>query len=198
MPSGESNTLSPLTAAMVMARLRENFRQLPDGRKGGNNQRYTLEDAALSAFAVFFTQSPSFLDYQRRLQHTHGSNNAMTLFGAHRIPSDPQIRNLLDPVAAEQVSPLLMELVEDLYQRNALASHRTLAGGFTVALDGTNYFASTAIHCPHCSTRTLANGETQYYHTVVTPGDRRRGSENGLSPATGLRRPPRWSCQAGL
>jgi hypothetical protein len=27
-----------------------------------------MEDAALSAFSVFFTQSPSFLDYQVRMQ----------------------------------------------------------------------------------------------------------------------------------
>jgi len=67
-------------------------------RKGGPNQRYALQDAALSAFAVFFTQSPSFLDYQVRMQKDKGRNNASALFGVHQIPSDPQIRNLLDPV----------------------------------------------------------------------------------------------------
>jgi hypothetical protein len=51
-----------LTAATLIEQIRETFRGLPDVRKGGNNQRYTLEDAALSAFAVFFTQSPSFLE----------------------------------------------------------------------------------------------------------------------------------------
>jgi len=29
------------------------------------NKHYTVRDAALGAFAVFFTQSPSFLAYQR-------------------------------------------------------------------------------------------------------------------------------------
>jgi hypothetical protein len=36
----------------------------PDIRKG-KNKHYTVRDAALGAFAVFFTQSPSFLAYQR-------------------------------------------------------------------------------------------------------------------------------------
>jgi hypothetical protein len=53
--------------------------QLPDYRKAGPNTRYAIQDAALGAFGIFFTQSPSFLEYQRRLQHTHGNNNVQTL-----------------------------------------------------------------------------------------------------------------------
>ena len=75
------------------------LRHLPDVRQGGNNQRYTLEDTALSALEVFFTLSPSLLDYQVRMQKERGRNNATALFGVHRIPSDQQFRNLLDPVA---------------------------------------------------------------------------------------------------
>jgi hypothetical protein len=158
-----------LTVDALVAAIRDTFRRLPDARKGGNNQRYTLEDAALSAFSVFFTQSPSFLDYQVRMQKERGCNNATALFGVPQIPSDQQIRNLLDPVPPESVAPLLLDLVEALQQRAALETHRALAGGFLVALDGTQYFASEAISCPCCSTRTLANGNTQHVHTAVTP-----------------------------
>jgi hypothetical protein len=38
-----------------------------------------------------------------------------------------------------------------------------------VALDGTTYFTSQAIHCPNCLTRQLANGHTLYYHPAITP-----------------------------
>jgi hypothetical protein len=58
-----------------------------------------MGDAGLSAFSVFFLQSPSFLDYQRRMQKERGRNNASSLFGVHQIPSTQQIGNLLDPVA---------------------------------------------------------------------------------------------------
>jgi len=30
-------------------------------------------------------------------------------------------------------------------------------------------FSSSAIHCPHCSTRTHANGQVTSFHTVLTP-----------------------------
>jgi hypothetical protein len=57
----------------------------PDKRKG-KNKHYALVDAALGAFAVFFTQSPSFLAYQRDMAARKGQSNAHTLFGLHAIP----------------------------------------------------------------------------------------------------------------
>ncbi len=38
---------------------------LPDLRQGGD-ARYTMADIGLSAFSLFFMQSPSFLAHQRR------------------------------------------------------------------------------------------------------------------------------------
>jgi len=40
-----------------------------------------MEDAAVAAFAVFTTQSPSFLAYQRTMEQTRGLRCAQTLFG---------------------------------------------------------------------------------------------------------------------
>src|SRR5215210_9143067 len=53
---------------------------LPD-RRTGANARYTMADIGLSAFSVFFLQSPSFLAYQRQLAEGHGRSNCQTLFG---------------------------------------------------------------------------------------------------------------------
>ncbi|MDF1514163.1 MAG: hypothetical protein P1S60_10180 [Anaerolineae bacterium] len=66
--------------------------------RSGKNTRYSLTEAGLSAFAVFYMQSPSFLAHQRDMQRQRGRNNAQSLFGVERIPSDSQLRNLLDPV----------------------------------------------------------------------------------------------------
>lgn len=169
MVAGVTSEWPLLTTSVLIERIRATFRELPDARQGGNHQRYTLEDAALGAFAVFFTQSPSFLDYQVRLQKERGGNNAMALFGMHQIPCAPQIRNLLDPVSPEHVTPLLMEIGEALHRLGGLANHRLLAGSFAVALDGVEYFSSSAISCPNCSTRPQANGQTRHFHVAVTP-----------------------------
>ena len=59
--------------------------QLPDTHRGKNTQ-YAIKDAALGAFAVFFTQSPSFLAHQQTLRQAKGSSNAEPLFGITQIP----------------------------------------------------------------------------------------------------------------
>ena len=96
---------SVLTLDDISTRFRHTFEGFVDARKG-KNKHYSLTDAALSAFSVFFTQSPSFLDFQRTLELTHGNNNARTLFGVHEIPSDNQIRNLLDNTPPQHLDPL--------------------------------------------------------------------------------------------
>ena len=98
-------------AVALIEKIREAFRALSDGRQQSNARRYEREDAALSAFAVFFSQSPSFLDSQVRMQKQLGRNHASSLFGVHEIPCDNQIRNLLDPVPPEAVYPVLAEIV---------------------------------------------------------------------------------------
>ena len=55
-----------LTLDDITRQIRRTFEQFTDPRRG-KNIRYTLVDAGLSAFSVFFMQSPSFLEYQRRL-----------------------------------------------------------------------------------------------------------------------------------
>ena len=77
--------------------LKESLGEIPEHRRG-RNRYYEIADAGLAAFAVFFMQSPSFLAYQQDMERRRGRNNARSLFGVEQIPSDGQIRNLLDPV----------------------------------------------------------------------------------------------------
>jgi hypothetical protein len=106
-----------------MQRIGGVFSGLPDARGKSNNRRYEMVDAAMSAFATFFTQSPSFLDSQIRMQKQQGKNNATSLFGVHQIPSDNQIRNLLDPVPPEMLFPLMATISDELLRIPAQPGH---------------------------------------------------------------------------
>jgi hypothetical protein len=94
------------------------FDSLPDPR-AGPNLTYTLRDAGLAAFAVFFMQAPSFLAHQRDMQRQKGRNNAASLFGVCAIPSDPQIRNLLDPLPPAQLAAPFWAVFDRLAQQGA-------------------------------------------------------------------------------
>ena len=157
-----------LTLDGITKQMRRTFETFIDPRKGKNTS-YTMVDAALSAFSVFFTQSPSFLEYQRSLEQAHGDNNARTLFGVHEIPSDNHIRTLLDPTPPTALKPVYAFLFDALDQAGVVDSFRSVGGTLLLALDGTEYFSSQAIHCACCSTRRHANGRVTYFHSALTP-----------------------------
>ena len=149
-----------------LERLRACFAELPDPRRG-RNRRYAMADVAMAALSVFFMQSPSFLAHQRALAEGRTRSNAHTLFGLARIPCDNHIRQLLDGVPTAHFDA-----------HGALASMRRLDGRLLVALDGTEFFRSRSIHCPHCSTRKRSDGTTEHFHqmlaaTLVAPGHAR-------------------------
>lgn len=157
----------------VIQQFHEQFDQLPDHRQG-NNTTYEIKDAVLGAFAVFFTQSPSFLAYQKHMERTKGRSNAESLFQIKQIPSDPQIRNLLDPIEPSQLFPLFRGVFDELERAGHLEAFRFLDDNLLVSLDGTRFFSSQKISCPSCSHRTKTNqstGEetTTYFHDVIIP-----------------------------
>lgn len=153
----------------MIAHLRERWAMLPDHRKPNNNTRYSLGDAALSAFAVFFMQAPSFLAHQRAMETRKGQNNARTLFGIDRLPSDNQIRNLLDPLAPTEWVPEFWWLYDQLRDAHALEPFRDIGQTWLIALDGVTYFSSMQLSCPKCLHREDRSGTRQYYHSAITP-----------------------------
>ena len=157
----------PDTFNRLVEYLRSVVERFPDERTGDTT--YSMADAALGAFSVFFTQSPSFLDFQRNLQVAKGCNNALTLFGIKQIPTDNQTRNLLDAVPPRTVLPVFAAVVEALHAGGQLETYRSINGDLLVAMDGTQYFSSAKIHCPQCSVTEHSSGTITYSHSVVTP-----------------------------
>jgi hypothetical protein len=142
--------------------------ELPDHRIG-QNTTYLIKDAALGAFSVFFTQSPSFLAHQQTMKRTKGRSNAESIFGIETIPCDNQIRQLLDPIAPCHLFPMFGLIFNDLEAAGQLDAFRTFDNNLLFAFDGTQYFSSKKIHCQNCSHKTAANGVTTYSHSAITP-----------------------------
>jgi len=142
--------------------------QFPD-RRLGKNTRYQIRDAALSAFSVFFTQSPSFLSYQISMEQNKGNNNGRTLFGIDKIPCDNQIRALLDPIPANLLFPVFEQTFKMLQETNVVDEFRSFNNDLLIALDGTWFFSSNKIHCENCLTKEHRNGTTTYYHNALLP-----------------------------
>jgi len=152
----------------LVGHLRKVLAALPDRRKG-KNLSYAMEDFGLSAFSVFFTQSPSFLAYQKAMQAARGQNNAQSFFEIQEIPSDNQIRQMLDPVPPQTLDPVYDQIYDRLREHGILQTFRCVNDSTLIALDGTWYHSSQKIHCPCCSHLEHKSGQITYYHSAVTP-----------------------------
>lgn len=159
---------------------KKTLQSLPDPRTGSNTI-YTMEDAALGAFSVFVTQSPSFLAFQKAMQQNKGKNNAKSLFGVTHIPSDNQIKNLLDPISPSLFFPVFSHIFHSLNDTGLLKPFHSYNGNLLLALDGTQYFSSKSIHCANCSQKQHKNGTITYYHTAITPVIVAPGNKNVIS-----------------
>jgi hypothetical protein len=89
--------MEPMTLSfdVLIAYLNRAIAGMEDPRKTSNATKYSLKDAVLAAFSVFFMQRESFLDYQRYQESHHSKSNAQSLFGVINVPTVPQIRNIL-------------------------------------------------------------------------------------------------------
>jgi hypothetical protein len=90
--------------SVLLSFLHEAIEEIKEPRARSNGTKYKISDGILEAFSIFFMQCQSFLEHQRQMQSRSGKDNAQSLFGLDQIPSDPQIRNILDLIPANNLN----------------------------------------------------------------------------------------------
>lgn len=148
--------------------LAEAVKPLPDGRRK-ERVRHGLADCYLSAFAMFYLQDPSLLEFQRRVQEQVQRNNLGDVFGIETIPSDTQLREVLDWQEGEAVSGVFREMLRRLQRSKQLERYRYLPQGFLITMDGSEYFNSEKVTCRRCLKRRKSDGRLEYYHQILQP-----------------------------
>ena len=103
--------LKSLTLEAIVDLLASRFRAVEDTR-ATEQCRYALADTLMSGFAMMFFQHPSLLQFQRAMAKRRQSCNLQTIFGVHEVPSDTQMRDILDGVEVEALRGVLAQLWE--------------------------------------------------------------------------------------
>ena len=178
--------LKSLTLEAIVDLLATTFGAVADAR-AVEQLRYPLQDTLMSGFAMMFFQHASLLQFQRAMEQKRGRCNLQTIFGVHEVPSDTQMREILDGVEVESVRPLLPQLWEKVRRAGwggrfttTLPSGQHQGTYSTVALDGSEYFRSTQIQCPHCLRQADSQGRVHYSHKIVGATVVRAGSHQVL------------------
>jgi hypothetical protein len=128
---------------------------------------YALRDCYLGAFAMFYLQDPSLLEFQRRFQRTVSSNNLKTVFQVEEIPGDSQLRDLIDRHPHEPLSEVYSDLLGRLTDSGVLPRFEFLPGQYLLTLDGSQYFGSDVLQCPRCLVKEHRDGRQEYSHQIL-------------------------------
>jgi len=151
-----------LSADALYRLLRARFAQLPDDRPP--NAVFPLADVLQAAFALFVLKDPSLLAFDARRKDA----NLHALFGIGHIPSDTQLRAILDAVPPDHLRPAFTDVFRELQRGKAREPYVFYRGAYLLSLDGTGYFSSAAIHCPACLEKTHRNtGRVTYEHQML-------------------------------
>jgi len=165
--------LKSLTLEAIVDLLATTFGTVDDPR-AASQLSYPVLDTLMSGFAVMFFQHPSLLQFQRAMEKKRRRCNLQTIFGVHEIPSDTQLREILDGVEPESLRGIFPQLWEKVRRAGwggrfmtTFPSGQHQGTYYTVALDGSEYFRSTKVQCPHCLRQTDPQGRVHYSHKIV-------------------------------
>jgi hypothetical protein len=152
-----------LSADSLLGLIRLQFGSLPDPRPG--ESEIPLDDALMSAFAMFSLKDPSLLAFDHRRRDP--DDNFRTIYGIDRVPCDSQMRAILDPVEPASLRPTFRAVFRCLQRGQVLERFVFRDGYYLLSLDGTTYFSSTKIHCPSCLEKHHRGGGITYSHQLL-------------------------------
>lgn len=151
-----------LSADPLYRILHGSFEKVPDPRRDGSPIK--LADALMSGLALFALKDPSLLAFDSRRQ----DENMKRLFCIDRVPSDTQMRKILDDVDPLDLRPAFSDVCREVQRGKALNRLRFVGGCYLLLIDGTQYFTSEAIHCDSCLTKQHKDGRVSYSHQMLS------------------------------
>jgi len=161
--SPAKNARKDLSADSLFQRLRSGFDRMPDPRTGEST--VPLGDALMSGFAMFSLKDPSLLAFEERSRDPN--DNFRTIYGIQRVPSDTQMRAILDPLDPDGLRPQFGAVFRRLQRHKVLERFVYLDGYYLLSLDGTGYFSSSKVHCPSCLVKHHRGGGVTYAHQLL-------------------------------
>ena len=144
--------------------VRPYFEKITDIRR--HNTLYRLADTLSSVFAMFSLKSSSLLDFEQRSEKE--SNNICAVYGISSIPSDSQVRNILDKVDSCHFGALFSQIYGYIKDKGIVSNYAVLSDYVAVSVDGTDFFSSQKVSCPKCLSKTHKNGKVTCHHSMLS------------------------------
>lgn len=153
-----------LNADALFAIIRKDLQRVPDHRAA--NTSIPLDDALMSAFAMFSLKDPSLLAFEHRRQDEPESLHGV--YGVGVIPSDTHMRTILDEIVPTLIRRPFRSVFHQLQRGKVLPRMTCLGGHLLLAIDGTGIHSSENIGADYCLTKKRRNGKIEYHLQMVT------------------------------
>lgn len=150
---------------------------IPDHRSL-NHTTHSLRDAIFVSFSGFFLQARSLKGHIDFLKKSKASKNKKSLFNIQSIPTDNQVRNIIDPISTSHFEEAQDDIIFKMQRSGVLREFKkTIKGksqpvemGHLVGLDGIEYFRSKKIHCDCCCQVHHKDESIDYFHRALLGG----------------------------
>jgi hypothetical protein len=161
-PTDRRTVSKKLHVDTLIQTIRTDFRKIVDHR--ADNIKIPLDDALMSAFALFHLKEPSLLAFDERRREE--PENLRTVYGLTNIPCDSQMRAILDGVELAFLRAAFRSVFRHLQRGKKLESMTLLDGHYLVSGDGTGFYSSSKVSSPYCLKKTHRNGVEMYYQQM--------------------------------
>lgn len=151
-----------LNADALIQSMLEEFNKVPDHRQG--KIKISLSDALMSGFAMFSLKDTSLLAFDKRRRKE--PENIRTVFGIDIIPSDTQMRDILDPIGPDFLRSAFRAPFRACQRGKVLEGMTFLGDYYLVSGDGTGFYSSANVSSPSCMEKKSRDGSVQYYQQM--------------------------------
>ena len=86
----------------------------------------------MSGFGMFSLKDSSLLEFDDRRSK---DKNLKKIYGLEKVPSDTQMRTILDPVSAEEIKPVFKDVYQVVKQNGVLERHGSKLSQSTLTIE---------------------------------------------------------------
>ena len=137
--------------------------KIKDSRR--TNSSYRLRDMLNLCFSMFHLKDSSLSSYKE--QYSVRAENLCRVYEVKTLPGDTALREAIDVVDIDDIQNQFKPLITDLQSEGVLSSRHVLGGYVAIAIDGTGFYCSGKVNCPHCLKKKHRNGKVSYYHQAL-------------------------------
>jgi hypothetical protein len=161
-PAANRTVRKKLNADSLLALVRQDFQKVADTRAG--NARISIADTLMAGLAMFQLKDPSLLAFDKRRQEA--PENLHTMFGINVIPSDTQMRTILDPLSLKPLRAPFRSIFREVQRGRDFEKMAFYDGHYLLSGDGTGFYSSEKISSPYCLNKKSKNGQVLYYQQM--------------------------------